>query len=134
MTRTLARDEEIVRRVAAGETMQKVGDAAGVTKARVSQICKGQRNGRRSYSIAGTGIKDYTVRAMHQRFTGRPVEVWIVPFGDDLVLRMLCQPATWIQGVRLVGRYTSAVVLADFADDVRMTVAEMLRERAQECT
>ncbi|MBN8740713.1 MAG: hypothetical protein BGP24_14725 [Lysobacterales bacterium 69-70] len=71
-------------------------------------------------------ISDYVIKQIWSRFAARPAEVWICPRGDRVELKIV-KVEPWVQGARLVGNYTGAVLLADFTDDVRAAESEFER-------
>lgn len=71
-------------------------------------------------------ISDYVIKQLWARFAAQPAEVWICPRAARVELRIV-QVEPWVQGALMVGNYTGAVLLADFADDVRAAEAEFER-------
>lgn len=63
-------------------------------------------------------ISTRTICAIWSKFGAGLSEVWLCPRGDRVELRIvIVEP--WVQDAMLVGVYSGAVLLADFAADVR---------------
>lgn len=68
-------------------------------------------------------IAERDIRVIWARLGPRPREVWICPGRGRPELRIVgTEP--WVPGALMVGKYTAAVLLSDFTDDVRVAEAE----------
>lgn len=123
------RERDILDRRARGESLYTIADAYGLSHSRVSQILKAAGAPARPRGLPPTeGISTYAIRTAWARFNATPVEVWICPAGEAVQLRIV-NVDRWVEGAIQVGTYTSAILVADFADDVYAALAEFRRKR-----